>query len=59
MSETDGSEWQSASLFTDNSFHKKNLKNVRSGKEVKLIIRILLGTQSILYFVALETFIAS
>ena len=59
MSETDGSEWPSASLFTDNSFHKNNFKNVRSGKEVKLIMRDLLGTKSILFFVALKSFIAS
>ena len=40
-------------------FTKFILKNVRSWKEVKLIIRVLLGTKSILFFVASESSIAS
>ena len=35
------------------------IAKIKSGKEVKLIIRVLLGTKSILFFVALTSFIAS
>ena len=37
MSETDGSEWPSASLVTEDSYYKKYFENFRSGKELKLI----------------------